>query len=97
MLLLPCPYCGDRLETEFAYGGEAHIRRPDPDVADAAEWAHRLFIRDNPKGWTRERWRHAAGCGQWFNLTRDVARNVVGESYRMGEPPPPFPDAAARR
>ena len=28
MLLIPCPYCGERPEIEFAYGGEAHIARP---------------------------------------------------------------------
>ena len=32
MLLIPCPYCGEREESEFHQGGEAHIERPkDPD------------------------------------------------------------------
>ena len=25
MLLIPCPHCGERDETEFRCGGEAHI------------------------------------------------------------------------
>ena len=28
MLLIPCPYCGERPEIEFSYGGKAHIARP---------------------------------------------------------------------
>ena len=28
MLLIPCPFCGEREETEFHCGGEAHIQRP---------------------------------------------------------------------
>ena len=32
MLLIECPWCGARDESEFTYGGEAHIVRPeDPD------------------------------------------------------------------
>jgi len=39
MLLIECPWCGPREETEFSCGGEAHIvRPPSPDtLADAAE------------------------------------------------------------
>jgi len=28
MLLIECPYCGERPEPEFVYGGQAHIARP---------------------------------------------------------------------
>ena len=28
MLLIDCPYCGERPEPEFVYGGQAHIARP---------------------------------------------------------------------
>ena len=90
MLTIPCPYCGPRAETEFAFGGEAHIERPD-HAADDAAWADRLFRRTNPKGWTRERWRHAVGCGRWFNLCRNAATNEIGRAYEMGAPPPAFP------
>ena len=94
MLLIPCPYCGERPETEFAYGGEAHLVRPDPAAADDDAWAALLFLRENPKGWTRERWRHGAGCGRWFNLTRNTATNAIGAAYPMGAPKPDFPEAA---
>ena len=33
MLLIHCPWCGPRDESEFAFGGEADIQRPpDPDA-----------------------------------------------------------------
>lgn len=91
MLLIPCPYCGPRAETEFAHGGEAHLARPDPEGADDRTWAEHLFHRTNAKGWMRERWRHTAGCGRWFNLCRNTATQAVGPAYEIGAPPPPFP------
>src|SRR5215467_12760640 len=56
MLLIPCPWCGERDEVEFRYGGEAHISRADPDNVDDAAWADYLFMRNNPKGTFAERW-----------------------------------------
>ena len=89
MLLIPCPWCGPRDEIEFRYGGEAHIPYPSaPQVVDDATWGAYLFIRDNPKGRFRERWRHTAGCRRWFNVLRDTATNEVLGSYRLGEAPP---------
>ena len=44
MLLIKCPWCGDRDETEFSYGGEAAIKRPqDPKALDDKQWADYLF------------------------------------------------------
>jgi heterotetrameric sarcosine oxidase delta subunit len=28
MILIPCPYCGPRAQTEFSYGGDASVVRP---------------------------------------------------------------------
>ncbi len=71
MLQIPCPWCGERDEIEFSYGGEADRPRPQvPDNLNDAEWAEFLFMRRNPKGLHRERWRHSSGCGRWFNLER---------------------------
>ena len=51
MLLIPCPHCGPRDETEFKYGGQAGVAYPaDPDALTDAEWVEYLFLRDNPKG-----------------------------------------------
>ena len=74
MLLIPCPYCGmERPELEFRNGGEAHVARPaDPSATSDEDWANYLYIRDNSKGVYAERWRHAAGCGRFFNCLRDT-------------------------
>jgi sarcosine oxidase, subunit delta len=78
MLSIHCPWCGDRDETEFRYGGQAHVDYPEnpADLADAA-WAEYLFVRDNPRGEFHERWVHTAGCRRWFNVVRDTATNRI--------------------
>jgi heterotetrameric sarcosine oxidase delta subunit len=89
MLLIPCPWCGPRDETEFAYGGEAHIARPAaPDTLDDDAWADFLFNRANPKGAHRERWMHAHGCRRWFNVERDTVSHEIAAVYEMGKRPP---------
>ncbi len=89
MLLIPCPWCGARDESEFTCGGEAHIQRPaDPDALDDARWADYLFMRANPKGSHRERWCHSHSCGRWFNVERNTVTHEIVSVYRMGEPPP---------
>jgi sarcosine oxidase, subunit delta len=71
MLLIPCPHCGDRDETEFHYGGQAGVAYPaDPMAVTDEQWAEYVFMRENPKGWFAERWFHTAGCRRWFNLER---------------------------
>jgi sarcosine oxidase, subunit delta len=87
MMLLSCPYCGPRDETEFVCGGTTHIVRPPLEASDA-QWGGYLFFRDNPKGLLRERWRHAYGCGQWFNLERHTVTHEVLAVYAMTEAPP---------
>lgn len=86
MLLIPCPYCGERDEVEFAYAGEAHIVRPTngAEMTDA-EWADYLFNRRNIKGIQLEQWQHATGCRQFFNVARNSINNDILGSYRIGE------------
>jgi heterotetrameric sarcosine oxidase delta subunit len=91
MLLIPCPWCGDRDETEFHYGGQAHIAYPSaPQSLSDAEWAAYLFARDNPKGPFAERWCHSSGCRRWFNAVRNTVTNEVLAVYKVGEPKPDF-------
>lgn len=98
MLLIHCPYCGPRPETEFRCGGEAHIARPaDPSVMDDTAWANYLFYRSNPKGEHAERWMHAHGCQRWFNAVRDTVSDTIVTTYPAGVPRPqqaPAPHAA---
>ena len=57
MILIKCPNCGPRDETEYHYGGEAHVPYPeDPHALSDAEWGRYLFYRQNPKGLFAERW-----------------------------------------
>ncbi len=89
MFLINCPWCGMRDEEEFAYGGEAHIVRPEnPDALSDEEWAEYLFMRQNRKGAYLERWNHAHGCRRWFNAQRDTATHEFSAVYKMGETPP---------
>lgn len=88
MLKITCPYCGERDETEFTYGGEAHLARPeDPQSLNDEEWAEFLFMRSNKKGLHRERWNHAQGCRRWFNMVRDTSNHTILGSYKVGEKP----------
>ena len=94
MLWIDCPWCGPRPETEFRYGGEAHIARPEPAAIDDAGWADYLFMRSNTKGVHAERWMHREGCRRWFNALRDTVSNDVLAIYPMGAPRPSGPDAS---
>ncbi len=89
MLYIQCPWCGWRDESEFGYGGEAHIARPaDPQALTDAEWADYLYMRTNPRGPFHERWVHSAGCRRWFNAVRDTVTHEFKAFYKMGEDPP---------
>lgn len=77
MMLIPCPHCGLRPETEFVYGGDAAVKRPDPAASDA-EWTDYIYIRDNPKGAHRELWLHASGCHRWLTVERDTVTHALG-------------------
>ncbi|WP_010524328.1 sarcosine oxidase subunit delta [Nesterenkonia sp. F] len=89
MMLIPCPHCGPRNETEFAYGGQAHVSHPeDPHALDDAAWARYLFYRENPKGLFAERWVHSAGCRRWFNAVRNTVTYEVQSVEPIGPRPP---------
>ncbi|HJQ06866.1 MAG TPA: sarcosine oxidase subunit delta [Nocardioides sp.] len=89
MLQLTCPWCGPRDETEYHYGGQAHVAYPeDPSTLSDEEWAQYLFFRDNPKGPFAERWSHSTGCRRWFNVVRDTRTYEVLATYTNSDPRP---------
>lgn len=88
MLLIRCPYCGERPELEFSYGGQAHVARPPSAVCTDQQWADFLYMRDNPKGKHLERWRHTHGCARFFNAVRDTTTDQFLATYPIGEQPP---------
>jgi sarcosine oxidase, subunit delta len=95
MLLIDCPYCGPRPEIEFAYGGQAHVVRPraSSTVSDQ-EWADYLYTRINTRGVHAERWRHARGCGRFFNALRDTTTDQFIAIYKSGAPRPDLPGSS---
>ena len=89
MLLIHCPNCGPRDETEFNYGGQAHVAYPeDPYALTDREWAEYLFYRENSRGTFAEMWSHSAGCRKWFNAVRDTATYDFAAIYPIGSPRP---------
>ena len=83
MLLITCPWCGPRAETEFTCGGEADIARPpNPENLSDEAWADYLFMRRNPRGLQREQWHHSFGCRRWFVVERDTVTYELQDPLR---------------
>jgi sarcosine oxidase, subunit delta len=74
--LIPCPHCGQRNVSEFAYKGEARPR-PDPRSVTPAEWRDYLYTHANPAGWISEGWYHRAGCRRFISIERHTVTNEI--------------------
>jgi methylglutamate dehydrogenase subunit B len=75
---IPCPFCGERDSTEFAYHGDAKYRRPVPGGPEAAnEFYQAVYLRDNPAGPHTELWYHANGCRSWLKVTRNTRTHEI--------------------
>ena len=78
MILINCPYCGEREQSEFTNGGEAHVIRPkDPDTLNDKDWGQYVFYRSNPKGIFYERWVHSHGCRMWLVVERSTVTHEI--------------------
>jgi sarcosine oxidase subunit delta len=96
VLTIDCPWCGSRDETEFAYGGQAHVGYPAaPSGLSDSEWAEYVFFRANDRGWYAERWVHSQGCRRWFNAIRHTVTYEFAGTYPPGVPVPDLPDDPA--
>jgi len=96
VLLIVCPFCGKRPEIEFTYGGQAHLVRPaKPGELDDQTWTDFLYMRTNTKGIYAERWRHARGCGRFFNAVRDTTTDHFIATYKTGAAQPTLSGSAA--
>ena len=86
MLNIKCPYCGDRSQKEFAYGGDGTIIRPElnKDISDE-KWDEFVYLRKSPRGKHIELWHHIAGCRQWFKVQRDTVTHEVFKTAKMNE------------
>ncbi len=77
MLLLTCPWCGERSQPEFTYGGDASIQRPDPLDTSTEEWLEHVYLRENRRGPHLEWWQHTGGCRQWLKVVRNTFTHEV--------------------
>lgn len=94
MLVIECPWCGERDQTEFSAHGEAHIARPlETEKLSDEEWGDYVFFRKNTKGIHYERWVHSFGCRRWFNAVRNTITDQIHATYKPGEAIPPLPGA----
>ena len=69
MLYIKCPHCGLRSQNEFAYGGDASVKRPElnKEISDQ-EWDEFVYLRKSPRGKHLELWHHVSGCRQWIKV-----------------------------
>ena len=45
MLLIECPWCGERAQVEFTYGGDASASRPtDPQSVPIEVWLDHVYL-----------------------------------------------------
>ena len=86
MLNINCPYCGDRSQKEFAYGGDGTVKRPElnQDISDE-KWNEFVYLRKSPRGKHVELWHHVAGCRQWFKVQRDTVTHEIFQTTKMNE------------
>ncbi len=71
MLLIECPWCGPRAESEFSCGGEADIARP---------------LETEKITEHREQWLHTQGCRRWFIAQRDTVTYEIQGYQTFGTP-----------
>jgi heterotetrameric sarcosine oxidase delta subunit len=85
MLLIRCPWCGERDHTEFMYGGDAKATRPAEDASER-DWVDYVYFRDNVRGPHHELWHHVQGCRQWLRVVRDTMTHAITEVTLAGAP-----------
>ena len=76
MLRIPCPFCGERDHSEFAYGSDASVVYPALDTG-IEEWHEAVFLRDNIRGLQSETWHHVNGCRMWLVIERDTMTHEI--------------------
>jgi len=91
MLRIPCPWCGERDETEFRYRGAAHPVRPDA-ADDLEAFTAYVYERANPRGWHLEWWLHTGGCRQLLKVVRHTVTHEIAAVTGAQEHPSLPPD-----
>ncbi len=76
MLIITCPHCGARAQTEFTYHGDATRTRPGQGAPEEA-WLDYVFNRSNVRGGHVEHWQHSQGCRVWLAVERDTLTHEI--------------------
>ena len=77
MLRIPCPWCGERDETEFRYRGDASRAAAAPRMPALAAFIAYVYERDNPRGWHVEWWLHVGGCRRLLKVVRHTLSHEI--------------------
>ena len=72
MLLINCPCCGERDQSEFSYGGRSTNYPALDSSASREEWHRAIHLHDGSQKVIREYWYHEFGCEQWIEIFRNV-------------------------
>ncbi len=77
MLLIPCPWCGQRVETEFRCAGP--VKPPRSEFVNHSDeiWLEYLYQVNNYRDYLEEYWCHEKGCGEWFKLRRHTETHEI--------------------
>ena len=76
MILINCPYCGERDHSEFSYGGDASIKYPELNSSEK-NWTEAIFFRKNTFGKQKETWHHVNGCRMWLEVERSTQTHEI--------------------
>lgn len=82
MMLINCPHCGPRAQSEFIY--ERTVDSVAPAGVGNDEAMQTLFTRGNPRGVDEEIWRHTFGCRAWMVVTRHRVTNGISHVRAVG-------------
>ena len=75
MLLIDCPHCGPRAQSEFVYDRTCDAIVPLAMVPSDAMTT--LYTRANQRGWSDELWHHRFGCRQWLVVRRHTVTHAI--------------------
>lgn len=63
--------------SEFAYLGDATVKRPAPKKAKTEDWQNFVYNRQNPRGPHKELWQHNGGCRLVLEVSRDTLSHEI--------------------
>ena len=83
MLLIPCPYCGERDESEFSYGGSSRNYPTLGEDHSIVDWYQSIYFASSDRNWLHEYWYHNAGCERWIEVKRDLYTHKIEPVSRI--------------